>query len=233
VTIDCFHVDRRGTLQLNQGSVLNGSPYNFELASPQALMQYFPESLSRFGQHHVTTPHVPGALGRVPSGFLEEYGGRQALEYIWEHQRRQVNPQALSRLQAAFASPTLDAARFFARNRYYRDGSRPGNTPHVRIWRMRAEVGHQADMNWLPWNGGLTGLSSPFTLAQLVYCAQRYWQGIPRPGHAPFWELLLSSFHVRELAEDYDASERGQITPLPTVPGATRPAFDLAIPLPH
>lgn len=210
-----YHVDRFRSLVKNQTGGLNGSPYNFALEDTEVLERYFPARLTPFGQKHVLLPPLKADKeGRPHSGELEELGGRQALEYIWEHQRREVAPETPSRLDSWFACPDLESARLFCRDRYFRDGADKKSWPTSMstIWRMKGDEGHRGDMNWLPWNGGLTDVSSAFTLADLVYCARRYWQGEPR-GPMPFWEVLLTGFWVEDVEEEYDASDGGAIQP--------------------
>jgi hypothetical protein len=211
-----YHVDRFAMLQEGQANGFDAQPYNFSFSGRKLLDQYFPPALSRFGKRHVLEgPVFHDGEGKPHLGDLQKFGGRQALEFVWEQVRKDVNDHLISRLSSSFACDSLEDARLFARDRYERDGSNKKSwpTPEVTIYRLDAVVNHRADMNWLPWGGGLTNQTSAFTLDHLVGSAQAYWRGADRNEGRPFTECLLSSWVVKGVEETYDASESGSITP--------------------
>lgn len=211
-----YHVDRFGALREGQANGHDGQPYNFSFSGRQLLDHYFPPALSRFGKRHVLEgPVFHDDNGQPHLGDLQKFGGRQALEYVWEQVRRDVDPQIISRLAASFACESLEDARLFARDRYQRDGSnaQAWPTPNAVIYRLDAVVNHRADMRWLPWGGGLTNETSAFTLDHLIGSARAYWRGFDRNEGQPFTECLLSSWRVDGIEETYDASDSGRIVP--------------------
>ncbi|QDP44155.1 hypothetical protein SEA_JUJU_39 [Gordonia phage JuJu] len=149
-----FTVDRLGTL--SEGAVV-------ETTHSGTGTDLIPEYVSRHGARYLTVD--------VWSHWCPQQGnGRDMMiELVWELARRQVNPQAPSRLECLFAWATIDQARAFR-------GASGGT-----IYEVEAERGFKADMAHL----GVDG-----TLVDIAARTSAYWKQLPGPRVQ--WEHLLT-----------------------------------------
>lgn len=172
-----LHADRERTLSSGQALELTPPDPTGEQALDLLVCEQFPLGLSRHGHRHLLTrthqlDHI--AAGGVPTAQVQDRANAE-IELIVELVRRDVAPDAPSRLTSVFACDSAKALRSYASAHGFADGYR------VAVLDVDIDDAFLADARWLR-------QGSPLSMWHL---ARGYWSQLAVDEEMPQWEFIV------------------------------------------